>query len=93
VLFFVNNDGNNEKGRNIEMRDRGLENLLMIIFGTGGVVILTVTLAMPRNLVERLLSGCIGTAGVAFAACQLAGNCIRSRRVARQKVPVRVKFD
>ena len=75
------------------MRDRGLENLLMIVFGIGGVVILTVTLAVQMNLTERILSGGIGTAGVAFTIYQIACNCGRCRRTARQKVPVRIKVD
>lgn len=75
------------------MRDRGLENLLMIVFGIGGVVILTVTLAVQMNFAEKIVSGCIGTAGVIFAVYQIVLNCVHCRRAARQKVPVRVRID
>ena len=52
------------------MRDRALDILLMIFFGTGGVIILVLTWSQPMIVSERILSTSVGMIGVVWVAAR-----------------------
>ena len=53
------------------MKDRALDILLMIFFGTGGIIILVITWSQPMVLAERILSTSIGMIGVVWVAARV----------------------
>jgi hypothetical protein len=49
------------------MKDKGLGIFLKLLFGTGGIIILILALAVPMALPERIFTVSIGLIGLSFA--------------------------
>jgi hypothetical protein len=71
------------------MKDKGLELVLMILFGGAGLVLLVAGLLLPYMASDRVLAAIGGALGIGFALTQ----ALRLRRLHRREdasVPVEV---
>ena len=70
------------------MIDRTLDIFLMVIFGTGGIVVLTLAWIQPISLSERILTTSVGSAGLLWVLIRLL--LLRS---VSTKIPAEVEVD
>ena len=49
------------------MKDKTLDVFMMVLFGTGGIIILTLAWVQPMSMPERILTISIGSIGICWA--------------------------